>query len=218
MKKRFFLALVITLTLAILGVLQAAEPTVDAILGGVEKRYSGGSFSARFLQTSTLKAMEVSENAQGMLFAERPNKMRWEYQKPERQLVVSDGTNLWVYRPADKQVMIGKAPTFFGDGKGAGFLSDIRRVRENFDITLEGTTEESNHLLKLLPKKKTFDITAIYLAVSPSDFSIVEVTTLNEYKDETRIRLEEIRMQEDLDDSLFNFVVPEGADVVKMEQ
>jgi outer membrane lipoprotein carrier protein len=219
MKKGFFYAIVIAAVVCTSGVLQAAAaPALDEIIGGVEKKYSAEGFSARFLQTSTLKAMQVTEQAQGVLFAEKPDKMRWEYREPERQLVVSDGVNLWVYRPADNQVMIGKAPAFFGDGKGAGFLSDIRRVRENFDITLEGTTEGSNYLLKLLPKKKTFDIAAIYLTVSSSDFSIVEVTTLNEYRDETRIRLEDIQFRSDLDDSLFSFVVPDGADVVKMDQ
>ncbi|RJQ55366.1 MAG: outer membrane lipoprotein carrier protein LolA [Desulfobacteraceae bacterium] len=219
MKKGFFYAILIAVIACTSGSLHAAAaPALDEIIGGVEKKYSAEGFSAHFLQTSTLKAMQVTEQAKGLLFAEKPDKMRWEYREPERQLVVSDGVNLWVYRPADNQVMIGKAPAFFGDGKGAGFLSDIRRVRENFDVTLEGTTEGSNYLLKLLPKKKTFDIAAIYLTISSSDFSIVEVTTLNEYRDETRIRLEDIQFRSDLDDSLFSFVVPDGADVVKMDQ
>lgn len=219
MKKRFSYVLVVSLLACTCGVLWAAAvPTLDEILVGVEKRYSAGGFSAQFHQTSTLKAMEVTEKAQGMLFAEKPDKMRWEYKEPERQLVVSDGVNLWVHRPEDNQVMIGKAPIFFGDGKGAGFLSDIRRVRENFDITLEGMTEGSNYLLELLPKKKSFDIAAINLVVAPGDFSIVEVVTWNEYKDETRIRLEDIQIRSDLDDSLFSFIVPDGADVVRMDQ
>jgi outer membrane lipoprotein carrier protein len=144
--------------------------------------------------------------------------MRWEYEKPERQLVVTDGTSLWVYRPDDNQVMVGKAPSFFGDGKGAGFLSDIERVRENFTITLEGMTQKSEYRLKLLPKKKTFDIAVIYLAVSSDTFDVVEVVTYNEYEDETRIRLSDIQHRKDLEDDLFRFKIPEGADIVKMDE
>ena len=50
--------------------------------------------------------------------------------------------------------MLGRAPAFFGDGKGAGFLSDIDRVRDNFEITLEPESKESNYILKLVPDKK----------------------------------------------------------------
>jgi len=192
--------------------------TLDQIIERVEKQYADPGFSARFFQTSTLKAMQITENASGLLMAKRPDRMRWEYEKPEPQVVVTDGTNLWVYRPNDNQVMIGKAPTFFGDGKGAGFLSDIERVRRNFTITLEGMTQNSEYRLKLLPKKKTFDIAVIHLGVSSVTFDVVEVVTANEYGDETRILLTDIQHRKDLDDDLFRFKIPEGADIIKMDQ
>lgn len=192
--------------------------TLDEIIKRVEKQYADPGFSARFFQTSTLKAMQITENASGILIAKRPDMMRWKYEKPEPQLVVTDGTSLWVYRPNDNQVMVGKAPTFFGDGKGAGFLSDIDRVRKNFTITLEGMTQKSEYRLKLLPKKKTFDIAVIYLAISSVTFDVVEVDTYNEYEDETRILLIDIEHRKDLDDDLFRFKIPEGADVIKMDQ
>jgi outer membrane lipoprotein carrier protein len=132
--------------------------TLEGIIKGIETRYSASGFSTRFFQTSTLKAMEITENASGIMMVKRPGMMRWEYDEPERQLVVTDGNKLWVYRPDDNQVMVGEAPVFFGDGKGAGFLSDIERVRDNFVITLDGMTKNSHYRLKLVPKKKTFEI------------------------------------------------------------
>jgi outer membrane lipoprotein carrier protein len=162
--------------------------------------------------------MQITDNASGILMAKRPDMMRWEYDTPERQLVVTDGVRLWVYHPDDNQVMVGKAPSFFGDGKGAGFLSNIDRVRENFSITLEGMDQNSRYRLKLLPEQKTFDIAVIYLAVSPDTFDVVEVVTRNEYEDETRILLSDIQHRKDLEDSLFRFKIPEGADVVKLDE
>ncbi len=197
---------------------RALSLALEEILQRVEKRYSASGFSARFFQTSTLKAMEISENASGMLMAKRPGMMRWEYETPEHQLVITDGERLWVYRPDDHQVMVGKAPSFFGDGKGAGFLSDMECVRESFTIILEGVTQDSRYRLKLLPKKKTFDIAVIYLTVSPDTFDVVEVVSYNEYEDETRILLNGIQHREDLEDALFRFSIPEGADIVKMDE
>ena len=210
------------LTVLLIGIFAAPASglslSLEAIIKGVEKRYSALGFSARFYQTSVLKALDITESASGMLVVRKPGMMRWEYEDPDRQLVITDGTSLWIYRPDDNQVMTGRAPSFFGDGKGAGFLSDIERVRRNFTITLDGLTENSQYRLKLLPKKKTFDIATIYLTVSPETFDVVEVVTLNDYEDETRIRLSDIQHREELEEALFHFKIPKDADIVKMDE
>ncbi len=108
----------------------ASALTLDEIIGRVEKRYMDSGFSVQFVQVSTLKAMNIEDTATGRLFVKHPGMMRWEYEKPDKQTIITDGTKLWIHRPDDNQVMIGKAPSFFGDGKGAGFLSDIKRVQQ----------------------------------------------------------------------------------------
>ena len=113
-----------------------SNPALDQILEGMEKKYANSSFSARFLQQSTIKAMELTDSASGRVYISHPGKMRWEYEQPDRQIIITDGYKLWIYRPEDNQVMTGRAPEFFRDGKGASFLSDIKLLREKFDIVL----------------------------------------------------------------------------------
>jgi outer membrane lipoprotein carrier protein len=96
--------------------------TLEQILDRMEKHYTGNSFRAEFVQESTVKAMEITDFATGKIFVRYPGKMRWEYAKPEKQVIITDGLKLWIYRPADNQVMTGSAPAFFSDGKGASFL------------------------------------------------------------------------------------------------
>ena len=197
----------------------AAPPlAVEDIIERVEKRYSVSGFSARFLQTATIKAMAIAETASGRLFAKRPGMMRWEYEMPERQLVITDGEKLWIYRPDDYQVMVGKAPSFFGKGKGAGFLSDIKGMRENFEITLDSASKDPNYVLKLVPKEKTYDIAKIFLSISPDTFDVVQVITYNPYDDETRIELNGYQHKQNLADSLFRFEIPKDVDIVKLDQ
>ena len=207
-----------------LGMLSVVSPSassalsLDSILNQVEKRYDINDFSVRFFQTSTLKAMEIQETASGKLQVKRPGMMRWDYEKPDKQIIVSDGTHLWVYRPEDNQVMVGRAPSFFGEGKGAGFLSDIKSVRKNFLITLENKEGEKTHRLKLIPKNQTQDLSRIYLVVSPYTFEVMEVITYNLYDDETRIGLTDYIYDRNLEDDLFRFEIPDGADVIKMDK
>jgi outer membrane lipoprotein carrier protein len=227
--KRFCYAMVLsgillTMTCGAPRYVQAASETsnlsVGQILDHVEKKYTHSKFSADFIQKSTVKAMDITDHATGKVYIKYPGMMRWEYEKPDRQIIITDAEKLWVYRPTDNQVMTGKAPTFFRDGKGASFLSDIRLIRQKFDISLEpGPPAEADlfYHLKLIPREKTLDISEIRLMVSTKTYNVLQVMTLNAYGDETRIDLINFAFGADLDDSLFSFEIPQGVDVIQLD-
>lgn len=194
----------------------AAE--LDKILNGMEQCYSGKGFSAAFFQESILKAMQITDTAQGKLVVKRPGKMRWEYLLPEEQTVISNGQSMWIHRPADNQVMVGKSPDFFGQGNGAGFLSDIRQVRKSFTIQLEPADNEAYYRLNLKPMQPNPEMTDISLLVHKTTFQVDQIVTHNAYGDETRIVLSEYRFNLDPEEVLFNFVIPQGIDVVQLDQ
>jgi len=193
-------------------------PPLDTILKELEKRYTGSQFSADFLQESTIKAMEITDFASGRVYVRYPGMMRWEYEKPERQVIITDGHKLWIYRPLDNQVMTGNAPVFFRDGKGASFLSDIRLVRQKFTITLHPPEGEYLYELRLVPREKTLNISQIRLYVVPRAFTIARIVTLDDYGDDTRIDIVNPQFNVDLDPALFKFDIPKGADVQKIDE
>jgi len=195
--------------------------SLDQILDRVENKYTDSEFSADFIQKSFLKAMDIIDQASGKVYIKYPGKMRWEYEKPDRQIFITDGEKLWVYRPDDNQVQVGKAPSFFKSGKGASFLSDISLVRQKFDISLKkGTQNEDDpfYYLKLIPREKTLDITEILLMVSKQTFNVVQIISIDLYGDENRIDLLNFAFGVNLDDSLFSFSIPEGADVLQLDE
>lgn len=194
-----------------------SDLTLEQILDRLEKHYTGNNFRAEFVQESTVKAMEITDFASGKIFVRYPGKMRWEYEKPERQVIITDGFKLWIYRPADNQVMIGNAPAFFSDGKGASFLSDITLVRKKFTISLGESKDNFFYELKLKPLEKTLDVADVRLWVTKNTFTVIRVVTYNSYGDENRIEFLNHEFKADLKDSLFSFEVPEGADVLQMD-
>jgi outer membrane lipoprotein carrier protein len=67
-------------------------------------------FEARYHSARTLRAdflERYSENGKlarseaGTAYFRKPGKMRWEYQKPEKNLFLVDGKTAWLYTPAD---------------------------------------------------------------------------------------------------------------------
>jgi len=198
----------------------AAEPefTLEQILDRVEKHYTGRSFQAQFIQESTIKAMDIVDFASGNIFVRYPGMMRWEYEKPETQIIITDGHKLWIYRPSDNQVMTGSAPAFFSDGKGASFLSDIKLIRQKFKISLENSKEDFYYELTLQPLEKKLDVTDIRLSVTKNTFTVIRIITYNSYGDENRIEFANHQFDVKLDDSLFSFKIPPGADVVQLDE
>ncbi len=162
--------------------------------------------------------MDITDTATGHLFVRPPDRMRWEYERPERQVILTDGETLWIWRPEDNQVMVGRAPAYFGDGKGASFLSDIREIRKSFEVRLEPDAEPGHYRLKLLPKQKTHDIAAVYLSVSKDRFIVAQIATHNDYGDITRITLTDFTFDEPLPDDIFDLDVPPGTDMIQMDR
>lgn len=188
--------------------------TADQIMVNLEKKYSVPGFVAKFIQMSTLKAMEISDVAEGRILVKRPGMMRWEYEKPDKQTVVTDGESIWIYRPDDNQVMVGKAPEFFGAGKGASFLSDISIIRHNFSVTIKNDSDKY-FVLKLIPNEKRVDLSYVNLYIFKSTFEIAKIVIYNLYDDETEIKLIDSKFV-DNPDSVFSFKIPKGVEVLKM--
>ncbi len=200
---------------------ESSDLTVDQILERVESKYANSKFSADFIQKSTIKAMDIADMASGKVYIKYPGMMRWEYKKPDNQIIITDAQKLWIYRPEDNQVMTGKAPTFFGDGKGASFLSNIGLIRKKFEISLGDSEKKEGDMfyhLELVPHEKAMDISKIRLLISKQTFNVLQVITQNSYGDETRIDLINAAFGVHLDDSLFSFDIPEGTDVLQIDQ
>ena len=198
--------------------IEAQDLSIGEILERIEAIYTASEFSAKFIQASTIKAMDITDSASGKLFIKYPGKMKWEYQEPEAQIIVTDGDQLWMYRPADNQVMLGKAASFFSEGKGAGFLSDIRLLRKDFDIILEDIRFGDYYNLKLVPREQSWDIAYVRLLVSRKTFRIAQVFTYNAYEDVTRIELVDLMFNQTFGGDFFTFDIPPGVDVLKLDE
>ena len=191
---------------------------LEQILDRMEAQYTNKSFKAEFSQESTLKAMDITDFAAGRMYVRYPGMMRWEYEKPEKQVIITDAKKLWIYRPADNQVMTGSAPAFFSDGKGASFLSDIKLVRQKFKISLDQSKDSFFYELTLQPIEQTLDVTDIRISVTKNTFTVVRIVTYNSYGDENRIELINHQFNVDLDNQLFSFDIPPGTDVLQIDE
>ncbi len=188
---------------------------LDQLLDGLEKRYSKNEFMADFSQVSKLKVLEIDETASGKAMFSHPGKMKWEYLQPQQHQIITNGKSLWIYRPDQNQVLLGNAQNFFKQGSGGAFLSDIAIVRKKYNISIKESSKET-FTLSLIPQTKTPEIQSILMIVSKENYNIQKIITSNIYEDTIEITFHKIEFK-DIDDSVFNFNIPENTNVIQME-
>src|SRR5215831_17720997 len=88
------------------GAADASQPPatdVNTIANAVDNRYNHlRSLQAEFTEIYRGNGMDRTES--GTLWLKKPRKMRWEYRSPKEKLFVSDGTAVWFYLPAERQL------------------------------------------------------------------------------------------------------------------
>src|SRR5690242_14363394 len=91
---------------------RAADQTAPELAQALQKRYDGiKDFSADFVHTYKGGALKKTLSEKGRVQIKKPGRMRWDYTAPEAKLFVSDGTKVYFYIPAEKQVLVSPVPT-----------------------------------------------------------------------------------------------------------
>jgi outer membrane lipoprotein carrier protein len=189
------------------------------ILERVHERYVQADFQADFYQEAHLKAMDMVDMASGHLYFKPPGMMRWQYQVPEEFLIIVDSEFVWLYRPADKQVMTGRAQDYLGGEGSTDYFSNPKELSKEFTVELvsEASGKQEDYRLKLVPRTKRADLVELRLFVSKESFDITRAITVNSFGDQTTLSFSAYRFNQGLDPSLFAFQVPKGVEVIQLQ-
>lgn len=188
------------------------------VAAAVQKKYTAlRSLSARFSQESRLATLGRTRHKEGKIYFSRGGKMRWEYEGPEPQLIVTDGRTLWYYRPEQKQVVVQElglafttqTPLLFLFGEG-DLAEEFEWRREDLDAGPSGS-----YLLEMKPRRESPDLVGLAVEVRARDFSIASTTLEDAFGNITRLRFSDEKENPGLPAGLFTFEVPEGTEVVK---
>lgn len=89
----------------LLASLTSSDPIqVQELVSRLEATYrSARTLEATFLERYAENGQEVRSEA-GTVYFRRPGRMRWEYEKPDKDLFLVDGKTAWFYVPADHTV------------------------------------------------------------------------------------------------------------------
>lgn len=182
---------------------------------------TGADLLRQFLdETQTLRATfhqelldpdrEVLELANGSLSIRRPGRFSWHYAQPIEQLVIADGQNLWIYDAELAQATVAPLDAA-APASPAMLLSGESTLDTEFDV-LESFDAESLSWVRLAPKPAGTDFKEVLIGFRAGLLN--QLRLLDSLDQVTTLEFFDLEINPDLADAVFEFVPPQGVDVI----
>ncbi|HEX5844660.1 MAG TPA: outer membrane lipoprotein chaperone LolA [Pseudomonas sp.] len=169
------------------------------------------TITARFSQLTLDGSGTQLQETAGQLSLKRPGLFRWHTDEPMEQLLVSNGEKVWLYDPDLEQVTIQTLDQRLTHTPALLLSGDVSKIRENFAITHTEGGSVVDFILKPKAKDSLFDS----LRLSFRNKVLNDMQLIDSIGQRTNILFLNVQMNEPLDDGLFTFEIPPGADVIQ---
>jgi outer membrane lipoprotein carrier protein len=212
-----------SLAAVLFGVMLLAAPqppttaSPDAFAAALQQQYDTvHTLTADFTQTYTGGVLHKTITERGHVDIKKPGKMRWEYEKPEHKLFVSDGVKIYSYVPADRQVIVSSVPPNDQASTPTLFLAGKGNLTRDFNasFTTWPGAPDGAVALKLTPKHPQRDYDWLVLVVDRQTLELRILGTQDLEGGMSAISFAHLKENVDLPDRLFAFTIPPGVDVV----
>jgi outer membrane lipoprotein carrier protein len=124
-----------------------------------------------------------------------------------------------LYIPEDRAAYVQDTENIYKSRLAVKFLSGIGKLSEDFHVgfsTPDNVDRNGNYLLTLIPKVSDTGVDKFYITIDKENFQIIQCSFADLYGNVTRIKLSDIRINNNLDDKLFSFKPPTGVEVFNM--
>jgi len=189
---------------------------VQKIVQKVQERYdSTRDFTAKVTQEMTIASLGKTTTAQGTVAFKKPGKMRWELDHDAPQVIVADGSTLWLYQPKEHQVIKAPFDDAFRSTTPISFLTGVGNIAQDFDMSLEGASANGGLVyLMLVPRRDSATLGKLRLTVASDSGEIRGAEIFDPLGNVSRLQFSDIRRNQNLPDKDFVFEVPPGVDVI----
>ena len=181
--------------------------SVEALRSMLEQTTTARAHFAQMVLDKNLKMLQQST---GTMQFSRPGKFRWQYDKPYEQLIVGDGTRVWVYDKDLNQVTVRRFDRALGSSPAA-LLAGSNEIEKSYTLTGIGI-QEGLDWLEAVPRARDTVFEIIRLGFGKSGLEAMELR--DQFGQITVIKFSTIERNTRLSPESFRFTPPKGADVI----
>jgi outer membrane lipoprotein carrier protein len=190
----------------------AGAGDLESLLAGVKAKYGKlTDFKADFKQETMVKTLGRKQSKSGTVMFKRPDKMRWDFQAPAKEQLITDGYTLWMYQPEEKVVYMSKLDQVNNAKVPMQILSGDIDVKKQFNVKLLAPANDDARI-ELKPKQDAAYEKAI-LSVNSKTFEIKKIDIYDLYGNVTELSLTNVKFNTKINESKFVFTPIPGVRV-----
>lgn len=215
MRKLNVMAALAVATGSLIAAAQPAAPSAPEVAAALQKKYDAiRDFTADFVHEAEGGVLRKKTTERGTLQVKKPGRMRWDYTAPEKKLFVSDGRKMYLYVPADNQVMVTSVPNSDEATTAVLFLVGKGSLTRDFTVSFAEGGAPETYALKLLPKLPERDYDWLHIVVEQSTMRLRTLAAADAQGGRSTFHFSNFKENAGLADKTFDFRIPRGADVV----
>jgi len=191
------------------------RPPAADVAAALQRKYDSlKDFSAAFTQTYEGGVLRRKASESGMVYVKKPGKMRWDYTSPEKKLFVSDGRTMFLYFPADRQVMKNPVPDQDQATSAVLFLMGKGDIVRDFNIRWGEGSSDTVYRLRLDPKTRQAEYDWLEVAADRHTLQFVGLTAADAQGGRSSFAFRNFKENAGLADKMFEFTIPRGTEVI----
>lgn len=166
---------------------------------------------ANFHQVVTDKQGQKTQDVTGSMRLQKPNKFRWDYNKPYVQQIVGDGEKIWLFDPELNQVTV-RSFAKAASSSPAALLAGGKDIERSF--TIKDTSRKGDlEWVTAIPKVRETGFERLFLGFKGD--ALMEMELHDSFGNRTAIEFIDVQRNPKLPVDTFKFVPPHDADVLR---
>ena len=185
-----------------------ASPVADftALLNNTQ------TMQADFKQTIYDDRNKVLQSASGAMAFARPGKFYWQLKRPVAQLMIANGSKLWIYDPDLQQVIIRSLSQAAGEAPALLLSHVSTSLTDDFIITEINLPQKNMRWFQLKPRKKDKMFEVVTMGFM--NHQIHEMHMQDQLGHQTKIQFKQTKINQPIASNVFIFKPPPHVDVI----
>lgn len=172
------------------------------------------SFSADFRQETSMRMSRRRRHGNGSVVILKPGRIRWDYQTPDSQILVSDGQTFSMYFAKLSQMIIQPINEYLQSDVTYAFFTGSGNIVKDFEVLPPDLQVEENHCIKLIPKEPHPQVDYFHICVDEK-FLINRMQIVDQFGTVTDLYFSNIRTNEQPSLDFFTFTPPPGTEIIR---
>ncbi|MGE3844690.1 MAG: outer membrane lipoprotein chaperone LolA [Vicinamibacterales bacterium] len=192
-------------------------PTADVLAGRLQTRYDAvKDFTADFSQSYRGGVLRKTTTEHGSLQVKKPGRMRWLYKSPEEKLFIADGARIYLYVPADRQVVVRPMPASSGATNPAMFLIGRGNIARDFRVRYTSVpgAPPGSWSLSLIPNQPQPEYESLVMVVAADTLTLRMLVATDAQGGTSTFTFTNVKENLGIPEKSFSFSIPRGVDVI----